>query len=194
MANYIYCRVSDDSQNLARQLKDIEHIDIPENNVYVDMQSGKDFIRAAYMDLMKVIRQGDVIYFHSIDRMGRNYDEILEQWRIITKEVKADVVILDMPILDTRVRNEDLTGKFIADMVLQILSYVAQKERENIKQRQKEGIAIAKAEGKFRKKDIDMELYHKLKEKVDAGKMTVTAAAKELGVTRATYYNILKTL
>lgn len=191
MANYMYIRVSSKDQNLARQLEDLKHLDIPEENVFIDKQSGKDFNRPSYQKLIETIQEGDIIYFHSIDRMGRNYDDILKQWQYITKEIKADIIILDMPLLDTTTRGEDLTGRLIADIVLQLLSYVAQRERENIRQRQAEGIAIAQAQGKFKKKDIDMDRFHELKADVDKGLLTVKTACEDLGVSKRTWYNLV---
>ena len=191
MANYMYIRVSSKDQNLARQLEDLKRLDIPEENVFIDKQSGKDFNRPAYQKLIETIQEGDIIYFHSIDRMGRNYDDILKQWQYITKEIKADIIILDMPLLDTTTRGEDLTGRLIADIVLQLLSYVAQRERENIKQRQAEGIAIARAQGKFKKKDIDMDKFRQLKADVDKGLLSVQTAYEDLGVCKRTWYNLV---
>ena len=132
MEKYIYIRVSDKSQNEARQLADVTELNIPAENVFIDKQSGKDFDRPEYQKLMSQLNEGDIVYFHSIDRLGRNYEQIIENWNKITKEIKADIIILDMPLLDTTVKQSDLTGKFIADLVLQILSYVAEKGRENI--------------------------------------------------------------
>lgn len=146
---YGYIRVSSKDQNQARQFAALAACGVRADNMYEDKQSGKDFERPAYTRLLRRLKQGDVLYVLSIDRLGRNYDEILEQWRMITKQKGADIVVLDFPLLDTRTKsgNEDLTGRFVADMVLQILAYVAQKERENIRQRQAEGIAAAKARG-----------------------------------------------
>lgn len=189
MAKYFYIRVSSTDQNEARQLEDIEKINVPKENVFIDKLSGKNFNRTEYKKLMNIIQEGDVVYFHSIDRMGRDYDEIIAQWQHITKDIKADIVILDMPLLDTTTKNSDLTGKLIADIVLQLLSYVAQKERENINQRQAEGIAIARKQGKFRKKNYDLKKFYELKEKVEAGQLTVVAACKELDITKRTWYN-----
>ena len=125
----------------------LREVGVAEKNIYMDKQSGKDFDRPNYKKLVKKLKAGDLLYILSIDRLGRNYEEILLQWRIITKEKQVDVVVLDMPLLDTRKSGNDLTGTFVADLVLQILSYVAQTERENIHQRQKEGIAAAKLRG-----------------------------------------------
>lgn len=192
MANYMYARVSTVGQNTARQLEDLKNLDIPQENVYVDKQSGKDFERTEYQRMIQNIQEGDVIYFHSIDRMGRNYDDIIENWRYITKDLKADIVILDMPLLDTTKHNDDLTGKLIGDIVLQLLSYVAQKEREMILQRQREGIKIAKEKGVYKKKDIDMDLFTKLAQEVDKNKITVKAACDKLGISRQTWYILRK--
>lgn len=144
---YGYVRVSSKDQNESRQINAMKDFPVPASQILVDKQSGKDFERPAYKRLLRRVKPGDIIVIHSIDRLGRNYDEILEQWRIITKEKQVDIVVLDFPLLDTRSRTgqKDLTGKFISDLTLQILAYVAQKERESIRQRQAEGIAVAKA-------------------------------------------------
>ena len=143
---YGYIRVSTREQNEDRQLIALSAWEIPQKNLYIDKQSGKDFNRPAYKRLLKKLKPDDLLIVKSIDRLGRNYDEILEQWRIITKVRQADILVLDMPLLDTR-QCRDILGSFIADLVLQILSYVAHTERENIRQRQAEGIAAAKARG-----------------------------------------------
>lgn len=144
---YGYVRVSSKDQNISRQIIALEKIPILQPNIFVDKQSGKDFNRPKYRQLLKKLRKGDTVYVKSIDRLGRNYDEIIEQWRVLTKVKDVDIVVIDFPLLDTRNHINGLTGKFIADLVLQILSYVAQMERENIRQRQAEGIAAAKARG-----------------------------------------------
>lgn len=146
MSDYGYIRVSTKEQNEARQWTALLEYGITPEHIFLDKQSGKDFARAQYQRLLKKLKPGDVLIVKSIDRLGRNYDEILEQWRAITKGKGADMVILEMPLLDTR-RDRDLTGALIADIVLQLLSYVAQTERENILQRQAEGIAAARARG-----------------------------------------------
>lgn len=146
MKTYGYARVSSTDQNEERQMIALRQKDIAEGNVYIDKLSGKDFDRPSYKKLIRKLKKGDLLYVLSIDRLGRNYEEIQNQWRIITKEIGADVVVLDMPLLDTR-QGKDLMGTFIADLVLQILSFVAQSERENIKKRQLQGIAAAKANG-----------------------------------------------
>lgn len=141
-----YIRVSTREQNEDRQVEALRPFEIPQKNVFMDKQSGKDFQRPAYMKMLKRLKSGDLLIVKSIDRLGRNYDEVIEQWRVITKDRGADIRVLDMPLLDTT-HSKDLLGTFIADLVLQILSYCAQAERENIKQRQLEGIAAAKARG-----------------------------------------------
>ena len=143
---YGYIRVSSTDQNEDRQLVALREREVPEQNLYMDKQSGKDFERPEYRRMVKRLKKDDLLYVKSIDRLGRNYGEILEQWRLLTKEKGVDIVALDMPLLDTR-NGKDLMGTFIADLVLQILSFVAQSERENIRQRQAEGIRIAKEKG-----------------------------------------------
>ena len=143
---YGYVRVSTKEQNEDRQVLALNEVEVPKENIYMDKQSGKDFNRPMYQHLLKKIKEGDLLYVKSIDRLGRNYEEILEQWRIITKDRKADIAVLDMPLLDTR-RGRDLMGTFLSDIVLQVLSFVAENERGNIRQRQKEGIEAAKLRG-----------------------------------------------
>ena len=143
MKQYAYIRVSSKDQNIDRQISALEPFHIPENQIQCDRQSGKDFERPAYKKLIRKLQRGDLLIVKSIDRLGRNYDEILEQWALITKKIGADILVLDMSLLDTRERNGDLTGAFIADLVLQILAYVAQTEREFIHQRQAEEIGRA---------------------------------------------------
>ncbi len=141
-----YARVSSTDQNEDRQIIELSKVGVKKEELYVDKQSGKDFQRPAYEKMLKEIREGDLIYVLSIDRLGRNYEEIQNQWRILTKEIGVDICVIDMPLLDTR-NGKDLMGTFIADLVLQILSFVAQNERENIKKRQMQGIAAAKERG-----------------------------------------------
>lgn len=143
---YGYARVSSKEQSVDRQLVAFDGL-VEKKNIFVDKQSGKNFDRPAYKKLLKKLKRGDVLFIKSIDRLGRNYNEIIEQWRHITKIIRADIVVLDMSLLDTRKKGKDLTGTFIADLVLQILSYVAQTEREFIHRRQAEGIAVAKKKG-----------------------------------------------
>lgn len=144
---YGYVRVSTKGQNVERQMTAMETAEIPKNNIFTDKKSGKDFNRPAYKRLMRKLRPGDVVFIKSIDRLGRNYDEIIQQWKYLTVDKDVDVVVIDFPLLDTRNQINGITGKFIADLVLQVLSYVAQVERENIKQRQAEGIKEAKKKG-----------------------------------------------
>lgn len=194
--NYGYIRVSAKDQNEARQLAALSGLDIPAGNIYLDKQSGKNFDRPAYQRLLRRLRSGDALYILSIDRLGRDYDEILEQWRIITKKKSADIVVLDFPLLDTRARMEgqDLTGRFMADLVLQILAYVAQKERENIRQRQAEGIAAAKAAGRCWgnpsiERPAEADDYAVLwREK----KISLEEIGRRLGVSRSTAYRFVK--
>ena len=185
---YGYARVSSTDQNEERQLLALRARNVPERNIFVDKQSGKDFLRPQYKQLARRLREGDLLYVLSIDRLGRNYEEILEQWRIITKEKGAAIVVLDMPLLDTR-RNRDLTGTLIADIVLQLLSYVAQTEREFIHQRQAEGIAAAKARGvKFgRPRKVLPEGFGEVKARWERGELSARAAGKLLGVTHRSF-------
>ena len=146
MKTYGYIRVSSADQNEDRQLISMQELDIPSENLFIDKQSGKDFQRPKYKEMICLLREGDLLYIKSIDRLGRNYEEIQNQWRILTKEKGIDIVVLDMELLDTR-RERNLLGTFIADLVLQVLSFVAQSERDSIRKRQAEGIAAAKARG-----------------------------------------------
>lgn len=186
---YGYVRVSTKEQNEDRQLIALQEYRVPEKNIYMDKLSGKDFNRPQYQKLLKKLRPGDVLVIKAIDRLGRNYDEILLQWRVITKEKQVDMVVLDMPLLNTRDTENDLTGTFVADLVLQILSYVAQTERENIRQRQMEGIAAAKIRGvrfgRPRKEVPDS--FRQLKEDYERGKVSSRAAAKELSISQDTF-------
>ena len=189
MANiYGYIRVSTRDQNEDRQLIALRELKIPEKNIFMDKQSGKDFNRPQYKRLVRKLKKDDLLYIKSIDRLGRNYTEILEQWRVITKEKGAAIVVLDMPLLDTR-RNRDLTGTLIADIVLQLLSYVAQTEREFIHQRQAEGIAAAKARGvKFgRPRKALPEGFGEVKARWERGELSARAAGKLLGVTHRSF-------
>lgn len=190
MSAYAYIRVSTKDQKTDRQLDSLRRLNIPAKNIYVDKQSGKDFDRPRYRSLLKKIRPEDVIYVKSIDRLGRNYSDILRQWAFITREKKADIVVLDMPLLDTRQKDGDLMGVFIADLVLQILSYVAQTERDFIKKRQAEGIAAAKERGvKFGAKMIEMPPeFEQVKRKWEKGEISLTAGGRMLGVSRSTFY------
>ena len=194
MKKYAYIRVSTKEQNVDRQLAALESYHLPKSHIYCDYQSGKDFERPAYKRLMKRIRAGDLIIVKSIDRLGRNYNDILEQWQFITKKVGADILVLDMSLLDTRNKDDNLTGTLIADLVLQILAYVAQKEREFIRQRQAEGIAAAKAKGKsWGRAPLEMpEEFEKCCRLYLAGMITQREAASELGVSQTTFYRNLR--
>ena len=185
---YGYVRVSTKDQNEDRQLEAMKQLEILEKNIYVEKISGKDFNRPVYQKLVKKLRADDLLYIKSIDRLGRNYEEILEQWRILTKEKKVDIIVLDMPLLDTR-RGKDLMGTFLSDIVLQVLSFVAENERSNIKQRQAEGIAAAKARGvRFGRPPAPLpENFHHLYQQWKNGKITGTAAAKLCGMPLSTF-------
>lgn len=186
-----YVRVSTIDQNEARQIEAMKSDGV--EKIYMDKQSGKDFNRPEYQRMISELQEGDTLVVHSIDRLGRNYEEIIEQWRIITKEIKANIIVQDMPLLNTE-QTKDLTGTLIADIVLQLLSYVAQRERENIRQRQAEGIAIAKAQGKYKgraKKTVDINLFEENLSLYKAGKITKTAFAEKIGVSRKTLYTLL---
>ena len=185
---YGYIRVSSRDQNEDRQLMAFAALRIPEKNIYLDKQSGKDFERPQYRKMVRKLKKDDLLYIKSIDRLGRNYEEILEQWRLLTKEKGIDIVVLDMPLLDTR-RGKDLMGTFLSDIVLQVLSFVAENERSNIRQRQAEGIAAAKAKGvKFGRPPKPLpENFHNLYQKWKSGKITGTSAAKECGMPLSTF-------
>lgn len=187
---YGYMRVSSKEQNEDRQKIALTEMGVPENNIYMDKQSGKDFERTQYKRLLRKLNENSVLYIKSIDRLGRNYGELNEQWRIITKEKKADIVVIDMPLLDTR-REKNLLGTFISDVVLALLSYVAENERTNIKQRQAEGIAAAKARGvKFGRPQLPIpENFYQMHKDWRAGKITIEEAAKACNMCPKTFYS-----
>jgi len=190
---YGYVRVSSTDQNEDRQLIAMQESNIPDENIFIDKQSGKDFDRPKYIELLQVLQAGDLLYIKSIDRLGRNYEEIQNQWRILTKEIKIDIVVLDMELLDTR-REKNLLGTFIADLVLQVLSFVAQSERDSIRQRQAEGIAAAKARGvKFgpaiKKPPENFDLLIKQWER---GNITFPEILKQTTFKEATFYRRLR--
>lgn len=189
---YAYVRVSAIDQNEARQLIEMLQLGIDRENIYIDKQSGKDFNRPNYIALIKKLKKGDLLYVKSIDRLGRNYKDIQEQWRILTKEMEVDVVVIDMPLLDTR-SYKDLMGTFIADLVLQVLSFVAQSERENIKKRQEEGIRVAKMQGvKFGRPTKDApEEFPSLVKKWEQGKISAQDVALACDMSIATFYRRL---
>lgn len=186
--NYGYVRVSSRDQNEERQIIAMHEFGVDDKQIYMDKQSGKDFERPQYKKLMRKMKTGDTLVIKSIDRLGRNYDEILVQWRFITKQKQVAIVMLDMPLLDTR-QNRDLTGTLIADIVLQLLSYVAQTERDFIKQRQKEGIAAAKARGvQFGRTPMERPAdYDQIKTLWLQEKISAREAGRQLGITHKTF-------
>ncbi len=187
---YGYVRVSTREQNEDRQLIALGEMGVPEENIYMDKQSGKDFNRPQYKKLLKKIKKDDLLYIKSIDRLGRNYEEILEQWRILTKEKGVDIAVLDMPLLDTR-RGKDLMGTFLSDIVLQVLSFVAENERTNIRQRQAEGIAAAKARGvRFGRPPLPLpENFHRVHRAWRGKKLTLRQAAAACAMPPGTFYS-----
>ena len=190
---YGYIRVSTRDQNEDRQLIALRELQIPEKNIFLDKQSGKDFERPQYRKMVRRFKKDDLLYIKSIDRLGRNYAEILEQWRILTKEKGIDIVVLDMPLLDTR-RGKDLMGTFLSDIVLQVLSFVAENERTNIRQRQAEGIAAAKAKGvKFGRPPLPLpEKFYEAHRDWRAKKITLKEAANTCNMPVGTFYGKAK--
>lgn len=186
---YGYVRVSTREQNEDRQLIALREMAVPESNLFVDKQSGKDFKRPQYKRLLKKLKKDDLLYVKSIDRLGRNYGEILEQWRVLTKEKGVDIVVLDMPLLDTR-RGKDLMGTFLSDIVLQALSFVAENERVNIRQRQAEGIAAAKARGvKFGRPQRPVpDNFYQVRQDWRSKKITLQQAAVACAMPVTTFY------
>ena len=187
---YGYVRVSTKEQNLDRQILALHEFGIPENMIFQEKQSGKDFERPVYKRLVKKLKPGDTLLIKSIDRLGRNYDEILEQWRILTKEKQVDIEVIDMPLLNTDYERDGLTGVFVTDLVLQILAYVAETERRFIRQRQAEGIASAKRRGvKFGAvKTPDPQNLKEYYEKWKRGEISIRKAASELGIHYSLFY------
>ena len=185
---YGYIRVSTRDQNEDRQLIALRELHIPEKNIFIDKQSGKDFNRPQYKRLVRKLKKDDLLYIKSIDRLGRNYAEILEQWRLLTQTKSIDIVVLDMPLLDTR-RGKDLMGTVLSDIVLQVRAFVAENERINIRQRQAEGIAAAKSKGvRFGRPPSPLpENFHSVYQKWCSGKMTGTDAAKACGMPLSTF-------
>lgn len=188
MKEYAYVRVSALDQNEERQLLEMRKLGIAEENIYTDKQSGKDFERPMYKSLLRRLEKGDVLYILSIDRLGRNYEEVQAQWRYLTREKEVDISVVDMPILDTR-RGKDLMGTFLADIVLQVLSFAAQNERENIHRRQAQGIAAAKARGiRFGRPLTPLASnFPDAYERWKCGEITCTAVAKECGMPLSTF-------
>lgn len=194
MNQFAYIRVSTKEQNIERQIMALEPYNIPKKNIYCDYQSGKDFERPEYKKMMKKLRKGDLLIIKSIDRLGRNYNEILLQWQYITKEIGADILVLDMELLDTRVKDGNLTGTLIADLVLQIFAYVAETERTFIHQRQAEWIAAAKAHGKKlgRKPLVMPDEFEQIYEKWVSGELSIRQCAEKLGISHSTFYRRCK--
>ena len=191
--SYGYVRVSSLDQNEDRQMIEMDRLGIMRKHIFIDKQSGKDFNRPEYKKLLRVLKEGDVLYILSIDRLGRNYEEILNQWRIITKDKKVDIVVIDMPLLDTR-RDKNLLGTFISDMVLQLLSFVAQNERENIKKRQAQGIAAAKARGvKFGRpvKDVPDEFTDEVA-RWNKGELDIEDILRKYNISQSTFYQRIR--
>lgn len=190
---YAYLRGSTREQNEERQLAAIEGLKIPKDNVFLDKESGKNFHRPEYTKMKAKMEKGDILYIKSIDRLGRNYHEILEEWRFLTRDKYVDIVVLDMPLLDTRI-GKDLTGTLISDLVLQILSYVAESEYQNIKQRQREGILAAKNNGvKFGRPRIEVSSsFYLAAERWNRGELSLKEAAKESGLSLSTFYRRAK--
>lgn len=191
---YAYIRVSTKHQNIDRQYEEIKNLNIDDKYIYIDKESGKDFDRTKYQKLIKRLKKDDLLIIKSIDRLGRNYHMILEEWSRITKTIGADIKVLDMPLLDTRIEGKNLVGKFISDIVLQVLSFVAENERVNIKQRQAEGIRIAKEKGvKFgRPKVVLPPNTAFIIERYINKELTNTEAAKLIGVSRGTFFRLVK--
>lgn len=193
MEIYGYVRVSSTDQNEDRQILALSKQNIAAKNIYIDKLSGKDFNRPAYKKLIKKLKSGDLLYILSIDRLGRNYEEIQNQWRVLTKEIGVDICVMDMPLLDTR-QGKDLMGTFIADLVLQILSFVAQNERENIRKRQLQGIAAAKANGVHfgrPEKELPPEFISLVRE-WEKKKITLPEILKQCKISESTFYRRLR--
>ena len=188
-----YIRVSSKDQNEGRQLEAIRKLGVDERDIYLDKQSGKDFNRVQYQLLKRVIRKGDILYIHSLDRFGRNKEEILQEWNDITKNIQADIVVLDMPLLDTT-QFKDSLGTFIADLVLQILSWMAEEERDRIRKRQREGIDVALQQGvAFGRPKVQVtEEFKEVYDRWKAGEITAVKAMGELGVKKTTFYKLVK--
>lgn len=188
-----YCRVSSKDQNLDRQIEAMKALGIDDRDIYMEKQSGKDTDREQYQALRASLREGDTLVIQSLDRLGRNYDDIKNEWAYITKEIKANIKVLDMPILDTTNAQTDLVGRVIVDVVLDLLGFVAQTEREKIRQRQAEGIKIAKEKGKYRKDSIQApEGFETLFKEAADGKKTHAEVMRALGLKKTTYYRLAK--
>lgn len=191
---YAYIRVSTKQQKIDRQYEEIKEFNVEDKKIYIDKESGKDFDRTNYQKLIKKLKKDDLLIIKSIDRLGRNYQMILEEWARITKTIGADIKVIDMPLLDTRIEGKNLVGKFISDIVLQVLSFVAENERNNIKQRQAEGIRIAKEKGvKFgRPKIVLPSNTNEIIKKYINKEITNIEAAKIIGVSRGTFFRVVR--
>ena len=194
--NYGYARVSTTAQNLDRQLDELTKLGIDENHIYTDKESGKDFDRKNYKKLVRKLKPGDVLFTKSIDRLGRNYNMVLDEWRFLTKEKGVDIVVIDMPLLDTRIEGKNLVGKFIADVVLQVLSFVTENERETMRQRQSEGIRMARLRGvRFGRPSVAVpQNFKTIVDSYKNGEITSSKAVQLSGLTRGTFYRKLKLL
>ena len=192
--NYGYARVSTIAQNLDRQLDKFHKVGLLDKDIYTDKESGKDFNRTNYKKLCRKLKPGDVLFIKSIDRLGRNYNMVLDEWRYLTKEKGIDIVVIDMPLLDTRIEGKNLVGKFIADVVLQVLSFVAENERETMKQRQAEGIRMAKLRGvRFGRPSIEIpDNYLEIVRLYKNGEITSSEAVQMSGLSRGTFYRNLR--
>lgn len=190
MTTYAYIRVSSITQSIDRQLDEINKLNIPKHHIYIDKESGKDFSRKSYQKLKKKLTQGDLLIIKSIDRLGRNYEMIIEEWGHITKNINADILVLDMPLLDTRSQPENLVGRFISDIVLQVLSFVAENERNNIRQRQAEGIRLAKEKGKHlgRPKYCLPDNFYLICHQYERNNISIHDALKQLNMKKSTFY------
>lgn len=188
---YGYARVSTKEQKEDRQMIALTGMQVPRRNIYMDKQSGKDFERPRYQQMLKRLKADDLLYIKSIDRLGRNYEEILEQWRVLTREKKVDIVVLDMPLLDTR-RGKDLMGTFLSDIVLQVLSFVAENERKNIRERQREGIHAARMRGvQFGRPQNPLpDNFGQAYDEWQSGNLSVREAAERCGMSFSTFYRI----
>lgn len=192
--NYGYARVSTINQHLDRQIDELHKAGLLDSQIFTDKESGKDFDRKNYKKLVRKLKQDDCLFIKSIDRLGRNYNMVLDEWRFLTKEKGIDIVVIDMPLLDTRTEGKNLVGKFIADVVLQVLSFVAENERETMKQRQSEGIKMAKARGvRFGRPSVAIPSnFIEIIDQYKAGKITSKKAIEMSGLTRGTFYRKLQ--
>lgn len=196
MSTYAYIRVSSITQSIDRQLAEIMKLKIKKKDIFIDKESGKDFSRKNYQKLRRKLKPNDLLIIKSIDRLGRNYEMIIKEWGYITKNINANILVLDMPLLDTRSQPENLVGRFISDIVLQVLSFVAENERNNIRQRQAEGIRLAKEKGKHlgRPKYCLPENFNRIRDKYINNKINLNDALKLLHMKKSTFYKYIKTV